>query len=297
MTSETQSAPPAATETPTPASTEDVKPVTAETKPDDSAPPADTPDGSNPEEAPKPDKGDAFQKKINKLTARAKAAEARAERAEAEALARIAQATPAKTATADDPKPPKLEDFPSYDAYEAAKDQHLIELATKRAVDKLKAETEQRRQSETAQAEAARKREAGQKFREKIEAAADRYENLDDAVEAFHTGGVAVSVPMLEFVYEHAEDGPALVHHLYANQELAEKISKLSPLAAALELSRLETTISKPQPRTISNAPKPPVVPKGGAEPPTKDLEAMSMSEFVALRQKQMSAERARRFK
>lgn len=292
MTTENQSAPAAATETPTPASTDDVKPVTAEIKSDDSAPPADTPDGSNPEEAPKPEKGDAFQKKINKLTARAKAAEAERDRIFAELEAARVRA-PVTAPANDDLKPPKLEDFPSYEDFEAAKDKHLIDVAVKRVKD----EQARAQRDESARAEADRKREAGQKFREKVEAAADRYEHLDDAIEAFHKGGIAVSVPMLEFVYEHAEDGPAIVHHLYANQEVAEKIAKLSPMAAVRELARLEASLPKVQPRNVSQAPRPPVVPKGGAEPPTKNLEEMPISEYVALRQKQESAARARRYK
>jgi hypothetical protein len=296
MTTETETvAAPAASE-PKPASTVDVKPVTAETpETEDAAPSADTPDGSNPEDTPaehKPDGG--VQKKINKLTARAKAAEAERDRIYAELeSARQPRHAPQQPA-GDIPKPPTLEDF-NYDEarYQDAKDKYVADLAVRRVYDEVARSQDVQAQ----QAEADRKRQAGQRFREKAEAAAERYEHLDDAMEAFHKGGISVSVPMIEFVYEHAEDGPAIVHHLYANQELAEKIAKLSPLAAARELARLEASLPKPQPRNISNAPKPPVVPKGGAEPPTRDLENMSMADFAALRRKQEAAERARRYK
>ena len=286
---------PATTEQPS-TSTADVKAVTAETpETEDAAPSADTPDGSNPEDTQpehKPDGG--VQKKINKLTARAKAAEAERDRILAELeSARQTRQAPQQPA-GDIPKPPTLEDF-NYDEarYQDAKDKYVADLAVRRVYDEIARSQDAQAQ----QAEADRKRQAGQRFREKAEAAAERYEHLDDAMEAFHKGGISVSVPMIEFVYEHAEDGPAIVHHLYANQELAEKIAKLSPLAAARELARLEASLPKPQPRNISNAPKPPVVPKGGAEPPTRDLENMSMADFAALRRKQEAAERARRFK
>lgn len=296
MTTETETvAAPAASE-PKPASTADVKPVTAEThETEDAAPSADTPDGSNPEDTPaepKPDGG--VQKKINKLTARAKAAEAERDRILAELeSARQTRQAPQQPA-GDIPKPPTLEDF-NYDEarYQDAKDKYVADLAVRRVYDEIARSQDAQAQ----QAEADRKRQAGQRFREKAEAAAERYEHLDDAMEAFHKGGISVSVPMIEFVYEHAEDGPAIVHHLYANQELAEKIAKLSPLAAARELARLEASLPKPQPRNVSTAPKPPVVPKGGAEPPVRDLENMSMADFAALRRKQEAAERARRFK
>lgn len=287
---------PATTEQP-PASTADVKAVTAEPlETEDAAPSADTPDGSNPEDTPvehKPDGG--VQKKINKLTARAKAAEAERDRILAELESARAQRPQAPQQPAGDvPRPPTLEDF-NYDEarYQDAKDKYVADLAVRRVYDEIA----RSREVEATQAEAERKRQAGQRFREKAEAAAERYEHLDDAMEAFHKGGISVSVPMIEFVYEHAEDGPAIVHHLYANQELAEKIAKLSPLAAARELARLEASLPKPQPRNVSNAPKPPVVPKGGAEPPVRDLENMSMADFAALRQKQEAAARARRFK
>lgn len=287
---------PATTEQPS-TSTADVKAVTAETlETEDAAPSADTPDGSNPEDTQpehKPDGG--VQKKINKLTARAKAAEAERDRIYAELEAQRAQRPQAPTQpTSDIPKPPTLEDF-NYDEvrYNEAKDKYVADLAVRRVYDEIARSQDAQAQ----QAEADRKRQAGQRFREKAEAAAERYEHLDDAMEAFHKGGISVSVPMIEFVYEHAEDGPAIVHHLYANQDLAEKIAKLPPLAAARELARLEASLPKPQPRNVSNAPKPPVVPKGGAEPPVRDLENMSMADFAALRQKQEAAARARRFK
>ena len=276
----------------TPTSTDDVKPVSAETKTDESAPPAETADGSNPEEAPKPEKvKDGFQKKIDKLTARAKAAEARAEQLASELTTRF---TPQPQQQMPD-KAPKLDDFPSYDAYEAAKDTWLIDQAARKFRQDQEI-TERNRQSQT---EADRKREAGTRFRAEVEAMADRYDGLDDAVEAFHTGGVPVSVPMLEYVYELADDGNkvALVHHLYGNQELAEKIAKLSPTAAAREMAKIEASLAKISPRTTSTAPPPPKIPKAGAESPPANLETMSMSEYAAHRRKQEAAAHARRFK
>jgi len=299
MTTENETVAAPAASDPKPASTVDVKPVPAETN--ETETPAtsaeNSTDGSNPEEATtQPEhRQDGFQKKINKLTARAKQAEAERDRilAELEA-ARTPQRAQQYQPTDDDLKPPTLEAF-NYDeaAYQEARDKYVAEKAVRRVRDEARREKE----VEALNAEAERKREAGRRFREKAEAAAERYEHLDDAMEAFHKGGIAVSVPMVEFVYEHAEDGPAIVHHLYANQEIAERISKLPPLAAARELARLVATLPKPQPHNISTAPKPPVVPKGGAEPPVRDLENMSIGDYVALRRKQEAAERARRFK
>ena len=297
MSTETQTVvAPATTEQPS-TSTADVKAVTAEThETEDAAPSADPSDGSNPDDTPvehKPDGG--VQKKINKLTARAKAAEAERDRVYAELEAQRASRPQAPQQPAGETlRPPTLEDF-NYDEarYQDARDKYVADIAVRRVYD----EVARSQDAQAQQAEADRKRQAGQRFRERAEAAAERYEHLDDAMEAFHKGGISVSVPMIEFVYEHAEDGPAIVHHLYANQELAEKIAKLSPLAAARELARLEASLPKPQPRNVSTAPKPPSVPKGGAEPPVRDLENMSMADFAALRRKQEAAERARRFK
>jgi len=297
MTTENETvAAPAAPE-PKPASTVDVKPVTADIlETEDAAPSAEPQDGSNPDDTPvehKPDGG--VQKKINKLTARAKAAEAENERIRSELeRERAARSEPSQKFSGELPKPPTLEAF-NYDEalYQEARDKYVADMAVRRVYDAV----EKSREAQAAQAEADRKREAGLRFREKAEAAAERYEHLDDAMEAFHKGGISVSIPMVEFVYEHAEDGPAIVHHLYTNQEVAERIAKLSPLAAARELARLEASLPKPQPRNVSNAPKPPVVPKGGAEPPVRDLENMPMADYIAMRQKQEAAARARRLK
>ena len=297
MTTENQTAAAPAAPEPKPASTVDVNPVTAEThETEDAAPSADPQDGSNADDTPvehKPDGG--VQKKINKLTARAKAAEAERDRVYAELEAQRASRPQAPQQPAGETlRPPTLEDF-NYDEarYQDARDKYVADIAVRRVYD----EVARSQDAQAQQAEADRKRQAGQRFREKAEAAAERYEHLDDAMEAFHKGGISVSVPMIEFVYEHAEDGPAIVHHLYANQELAEKIAKLSPLAAARELARLEASLPKPQPRNVSTAPKPPSVPKGGAEPPVRDLENMSMDDYASLRRKQEAADRARRFK
>jgi hypothetical protein len=296
MTTETETvAAPVASEA-KPASTADVKPVSAEIhETEDAATSADPQDGSNPDDTPvehKPDGG--VQKKINKLTARAKAAEAERDRIYAELeSARQPRHAPQQPA-GDIPKPPTLEDF-NYDEvrYQDARDKYVADLAVRRVYD----EVARSQDAQAQQAEADRKRQAGQRFREKAEAAAERYEHLDDAMEAFHKGGISVSVPMIEFVYEHAEDGPAIVHHLYANQELAEKIARLSPIAAARELARLEASLPKPQPRNVSTAPKPPVVPRGGAEAPERDLNTMPMADYKAMRDRQEAAARARRFK
>lgn len=294
MTTENQPAGDTAAPEVKPASTEDVKPVTAEIKTDDSATPADNTDGSNPEEAAKPEPkkpDDAFQKKINKLTARAKAAEARADQLAAEVARSTAHQQPAQVIA--DEKPPRVDDFQSFEQFEAAKDKWLIDQAVRR----LKSETEATERKRSSETEAERKRAAGVKFREKIEAAADRYEDLDSAVEAFHTGGIQVSVPMLEYVYEHADAPDAVISHLYGNPEIADKLAKLPAIAAVRELARIEATLAKPQPRKDTNAPPPPKVVKAEAESPTKRYEDMSMSEYAALRAKQMSAERARRYK
>jgi hypothetical protein len=265
-------------------------PVEADPKPETAATSAETdttaPDQAVEGEEPKPKKADGgFQRRINKLTARVSEAEARAAKAEQELQARA----PAKSA--DDPEPvrPDPSKFDDWDKLDRAKEEYITEKAAWKARQEVKQSEAKRTDQDRAKDNQARIKAANETFEKRLAEVEDRYEGIHEAVEAVFAkdSDVPVSGPMAEYIMEVSDRGPELVFALHAKPEEAERISKLSPLAAARELAKLEATLPKPEPKKTSGAPPPPKQVKGSAESPTKKLEDMSMAEYMAHRREQ----------
>jgi len=85
----------------------------------------------------------------------------------------------------------------------------------------------------------------------------------------------------LELVYG-LENSPAVAHHIAKDFELADRISRMSPLNAALEIGRLEARLSAPKAKPVSNAPSPTPTIGGGAINPLKDESRMTDAEWLA---------------
>ena len=89
-----------------------------------------------------------------------------------------------------------------------------------------------------------------------------------------------------------SDKGPEVLYYLGKNTEEAQRISQLSPTHAALELGRLEATLSLPKAKTVSEAP-PPIEPiNGGGETPATDPEKMTPAQFREWRNKQLMDKR-----
>lgn len=256
---------------------------TNEPDPGDTAP-AESDD--SPSEAEKPKKkGGGFQNRIDRLTRRA----AEAEREAAE-LRQQLQGKPPVKAEASDPEPtrPKQADFSDWEKYEEAREDYITSKAAWKARQEVReniAKAQEQFQSETV---ANQRREAVKRFEKAAEAIAPSYEGLDEAVERFFSDkSMPVSQAMAEYIMEHSERGPELVYALDADLDEAERISKLSPIAAARELARLEAKLPKPEARKVSGAPAPTKTVKGTAESPVKSPETMSNAEYMAWRRTQ----------
>lgn len=78
--------------------------------------------------------------------------------------------------------------------------------------------------------------------------------------------------------------GADVAYYLGTNKAYAQQVSRMSPIEQAVALGRLEATVSKPKPRTQSQAPDPiaPVRPK--ATGVQKDPSKMSMAEYAKWR-------------
>jgi hypothetical protein len=135
----------------------------------------------------------------------------------------------------DDPRP-KLEDF-DYDQDQWA--EALGEWTERRV--KLAEEAPKRQ----AEAERAREEEAAfagrvAKLREREESAEDKYEDYRDVV---YDRTLPINGAIYEFILE-SEVGPDIAYHLAKNREDLDRISKLAPVAAARELTRIETRLA-----------------------------------------------------
>ncbi|MGE6498644.1 hypothetical protein [Cupriavidus metallidurans] len=75
------------------------------------------------------------------------------------------------------------------------------------------------------------------------------------------------------------DGGHKVIHHLGANPEEAERLLSLPPLRMAMELTRIEASLSKAPP--VSKAP-PPISPVGGRAAPPEPSEFGSTEEYVA---------------
>lgn len=107
--------------------------------------------------------------------------------------------------------------------------------------------------------------------------------------------------PIVQEIIVTSENGPALAYELAKNRAELERICKLTPIAAARELGKLEAKVAstsdekKPEPKKITKAPTPiaPVGSKGGHVEKRLDDPSLSQREYEAIRRKQMAARRA----
>lgn len=220
-----------------------------------------------------------FQKRIDKLTAKATAAEARAaelERLLADKTAAKPGEKPAAPAAAQDGKP-LAASFDSYEEYtEALTDWKL----------------DQRAQAETAkaaqQAQQAQQQELGKKWNAGVETLREKYDDFDDIIEA----EVSVTPAMQQAVLE-SEIGPELAYYLGKHPEEAARIAALSPASTARELGKIEAKLTvetaapnkKPQPSTKAPAPISPVSNRSTATV-GKSPDEMDYDEYKAHRNK-----------
>lgn len=238
-------------------------------------------------------KGGGFQNRIDRLTREREQA-----RAEASELRKQIEGRNTATALVEDkgdPEPvrPKESDFSDWGKYEEAKEDYIASKAVWKARQEVRTtvrEAESRRLAEQATSE---RRDAVKRFEKAADALSETHEGLSDAIDRFFNDKtMPVSQPMADYIMLVSDRGPEIVNALDADLDEAERISKLSPLAAARELARLEAKLPKPEARKVSNAPPPTTVVKGSAESPTKKMEDMSNAEYMAFRKKQMQAEK-----
>lgn len=265
-----------------------------------------------------PKKAKGVQKRLDELVRQREderrareAAESRLDRA----LAAVERLTGKPAAEAkqdieqDDPEPvrPVKAQFPSDDAFEAARDDYTENKArwiARREVQATIAERERLVVEAKAQEEQSRVRDT---YRGRVEKVVEKYPDYHEVAES---PTVSITIPMAHAIMQ-SDFGPDLQYHLGKNPAEAERISKLPVPAQLLALGRLEATFAvasakaetpaevpaapaAPAPKAVSSAPPPTKPVKAGNAEAVKDPQEMSMEEYAAYRKKQQSSANAR---
>jgi len=130
----------------------------------------------------------------------------------------------------------------------------------------------------------------------KIAQARTDYPDMDEVLSEAQS--VPVSPAMAEAI-KSSDLGGDLVYFLGKDPDLANKIARMSPIAAARELGRIESYIeyekaqkkAAPKP-AVSKAPAPIKPPKSSNSAGVKSVDEMSPSEYIAFRNKQVGKRR-----
>lgn len=215
-----------------------------------------------------------FERKIDRLHRRAAEAEARAALYE-----RQLQEAQQRQGPKDDPNAPRIEQFDDIEKYAAAK--------AKYEADRVLNEHRAKQQAETQKQHAAR---LSSEWEEKIERAADKYDDFADVV-----GEIKPTNP-LSVAIMRAKNGEDVAYHLGKNPAVAKEILSLGdPFLQVLAIGELSARLAaepKKPPQT-SKAPAP-ITPVSGASQadPNVPSEKDDMKAWMQKRQKQVHGAR-----
>ena len=179
----------------------------------------------------------------------------------------IAEASQPKEtpAEADEPKPEAFEDYGAY----------VRALAKFEAKALVKAEFAQQRTQQAQDAQATT-------WQQRAEAAKTE---LPDFEQVMSASTAPMSAAMAQSIKD-SDIGPKVAYHLAQNPDIATRLSRLEPMAAAREIGRLEASLSvkaEPTPKRITSAPTPPT-PIGSGRSTAGDPGSMSQDDYMEWR-------------
>lgn len=273
---------PIQTTTPAVEPAKEAEPVAEVTDTEDSAP-SEADSGQEPAEG-EPKKKGGVQKRFSEITREKYEAIARAERAEK------ALAERDKPAEVKDPGArPKLDEHTTLEAYDQAMEKwnnDAVAYAKQQGAEEAK--RDQQRQSDEQKAIATKA-----VMQEREDNARRKFPDYDAVINPF--AGVIMGNPVLkQYVLEEGA-GTDMAYHLAKNPALLADITRLGPVAAIKELTRLEARLAAPPKKTLSQAPAP-VKPVGSQEAVKQNLTELAQKEdttaYALKRQKQRLAKK-----
>lgn len=232
---------------------------------------------------PKQKKKGGFQKRIDKLSKKASALEQEKDYWRDQALRNQKpdeKAAPVETKP-DFSKRPNANDFDSHDAY--------IEAVTDWKVEQKLSGERQKQRDDTIKIAEQQKLE---NHRERVTKFAESHDDWDDVIEA--VGKTQLSLTVQEAILNSSQ-GPELMYELAKNPKELKRICSLSPVAAAMELGKIEGRVGSPDKESktkkqTTNAPAPvkPVRTKGTAISRNIEDPNVSQREFERMRNEQI---------
>lgn len=247
-------------------------PAAAET-PEHSASPETTGNDDEPQ-PPKPEKPDGVQKRINELTAKARAAERRAEILERQLEANQRQQAPSKEEPAAPQAKPSIDQYESYDDYVEA-------LADWKTDQKLAARDKAAHEERTQSKQKESRQQVAERVQKQIEDGRGKYSDFDEKV--MLNPDLPITASMVEIIAD-IEAGADITYYLADHPEEAADIASMSPTRQAIALGRIEATLSatKSPAKTVSSAPAPVGSQLNGGQSPGKaDPSKMTDAEWA----------------
>lgn len=241
-------------------------------------------DGEPPPEGEEGTEGDGEKRRLsrwqreqrakNRLRNRAENAEREAEELRRRLAAGNTQpARPDQPAGEADPEP-KAEDYQN--TIDPAGFHKLAHDAWKVRQAERKTQAE-RQQSESQQRQKERHQELVEDHQDREDEARERIPDYDKVLAASAVD-VAQHVAML--ILE-SEKSALVSYHLASHENELRAINRMSPLAAAKEIGRLEARLSLPQAKKTTQAPTPVAPPKGGGAAPPADIRKLAESDDI----------------
>ena len=178
-----------------------------------------------------------------------------------------------------EPKAPSQEDFDDYKKYQDAHSKYVQDLVDYRTTQKIRSWEADLTQ-----------RSAQVQYQQKMTGLQERINSGFEKYPDFEEVALAETVPISNLVMDvlsECESPEDVAYYLGKNRAEAIQISRMTPIAAARAISRIEMTLKQnPFPTTpgnplrrVTNAPPPPK-PLGSTNSVGKDLEKMSQREF-----------------
>lgn len=237
-------------------------------------------EGTTPEDAPGSDgvkKTPWFQRRIDQLTAEKWEERRTAENLRKQTTDLLAQLAEARKSPAPSSAPVAGDTTPPTAAPKVPEPAKGLSDAEINAMAERRAE------------EISRQRAFNKACNDVAEAGKDEYPDFDRALGTFQMLG-GIPTPLLEVITE-MPNAHKILYSLGKDPDLAERVVKMSPGKQALELARLESSVSKPISRPVSAAP-PPVRPIDATSRAAENPETMSMDDFVKWREKNLQNRR-----
>lgn len=174
----------------------------------------------------------------------------------------------AKTASDDEEKPPREEDFNGdFFAFQTAKMAYEAGKATRDAIRKDR-ETREATERETKQTEIVRERQLA--HAERVEDAREVITDFDEVMGAMK--GINVRNDIIDEIMS-SDKSALLAYHLAKNPSELNALNSMSGRELARAMGRLEATVRMPEAKKQTSAPPPLNRPNGGANPRSQEAD------------------------